>query len=128
MLVQLPVQFNALMEQVPLFIAARDRFNELPSTRFAHIESLMDAVGKDLTQIKNLNAHIKSRLDTISDTLGRAKGNHTRDIAVKRSPIIAIDLGLQYARNLTKAELVPVALGASGATTPNREPRSLRRG
>ena len=75
--------------------------------------------------INTLNA-VLSQLKTITDDVGKIKGHYARDVVVDDAAGVAFDMGLQYVRTLTQAELGEMAQRAAGRV-PTNELRSFRR-
>ena len=97
-LLQLPVQFQAFVQQQQQFNDQQRRFND----RF------------------------EARMDRIEGDISVVKGGHARSRGVDAAPAIADDLGLEYIRTLPRAELVAIARALIDADITAGDRRSFR--
>ena len=97
-LLQLPVQFQAFVQQQQQFNDQQRRFND----RF------------------------EARMDRIEGDISVVKGGHARSRGVDAAPAIADDLGLEYIRTLPRAELVAIARALTDADITAGDRRSFR--
>ena len=132
-LLQLPARFDALTDRIDLFVAEQQETNrELREANREQRETnrRLDSSVEELREIhKNtintLNA-VLSQLKTITDDVGKIKGHYARDVVVDDAAGVAFDMGLQYVRTLTQAELGEMAQRAAGRV-PTNELLSFRR-
>ena len=97
-LLQLPVQFQAFVQQQQQFNDQQRRFND----RF------------------------EARMDRIEGDISVVKGGHARSRGVDAAPAIADDLGLEYIRTIPRAELVAIARALIDADITAGDRRSFR--
>ena len=97
-LLQLPVQFQAFVQQQQQFNDQQRRFND----RF------------------------EVRMDRIEGDISVVKGGHVRSRGVDAAPAIADDLGLEYIRTVPRAELVAMARALIDADITAGDRRSFR--
>ena len=97
-LLQLPVQFQAFVQQQQQFNDQQRRFND----RF------------------------EARMDRIEGDISVVKGGHARSRGVDAAPDIADDLGLEYIRTVPRAELVAIARALIDADITAGDRRSFR--
>ena len=97
-LLQLPVQFQAFVQQQQQFNDQQRRFND----RF------------------------EVRMDRIEGDISVVKGGHARSRGVDAAPAIADDLGLEYIRTVPRAELVAIARALIDADITAGDRRSFR--
>ena len=97
-LLQLPVQFQAFVQQQQQFNDQQRRFND----RF------------------------EARMDRIEGDISVVKGGHARSRGVDAAPAIADDLGLEYIRTVPRAELVAIARALIDADITAGDRRSFR--
>ena len=95
-------QFNAGMT---LFVANQEQFNARTDAHFARIDR---------------------RFDTISNDIAQVKGGHARAVVVDNAAVIALDMGFQYTRTLSRLELALMAQRARGGDIPSNELESFR--
>ena len=97
-LLQLPVQFQAFVQQQQQFNDQQRRFND----RF------------------------EVRMDRIEGDISVVKGGQARSRGVDAAPAIADDLGLEYIRTVPRAELVAIARALIDADITAGDRRSFR--
>ncbi len=69
---------------------------------------------------------IDRRLDTIINDLAHMKGWHALAVAVDYAAVIALDMGLQYTRTLSRLELALMAQRARGDDIPSNDLERFR--
>ncbi len=109
-------QFNAGMT---LFVANQEQFNA-DMTLFVDNQEQFNA---------RTDAHfvrIDRRFDTISNDIAQVKGGHARAVVVDNAAVIALDMGFQYTRTLSRLELALMAQRARGGDIPSNELESFR--
>ena len=97
-LLQLPVQFQAFVQQQQQFSDQQRRFN----------------------------ARFEARMDRIEGDISVVKGGHARSRGVDAAPAIADDLGLEYIRTVPRAALVAIARALIDADITAGDRRSFR--
>ena len=125
-LMQLPDRFNAFIEQMTAFTARQEQFNERIAASVERLEELNRRMAVSVEEQKELNERIIRRLDRITDDTAQIKGAHARATAVDDAPGIAVDMGMEYVRTVTRGEVVRMAQKASGGDIPANELRSFR--
>ncbi len=146
-LLQLPARFEALVERMDAFVEEQKQRNEEQKQHNARMDAFvermtgfveeqkqhnarMDAFVREQTE---LNHHLLRRISALTNDVGQVKGGHARITAVQDAPGIVIDmseeknLGLEYVRDVTRAELGIIAQNASRDGIPTNELRSFRR-
>ena len=71
-------------------------------------------------------ARIDRRLDTLTNDMAQVKGGHARAVAVDNAAVIALDMGFEYIRTLSRLELALMAQRARGGDIPANELDSFR--
>ena len=104
-LLQLPVQFQAFVQQQQQF---NDRMQEF------------------VEQQQGFNDRFEARMDRIEGDISVVKGGHARSRGVDAAPAIADDLGLEYIRTVPRAELVAIARALIDADITAGDRRSFR--
>ena len=104
-LLQLPVQFQAFVQQQQQF---NDRMQEF------------------VEQQREFNDRFEARMDRIEGDISVVKGGHARSRGVDAAPAIADDLGLEYIRTVPRAELVAIARALIDADITAGDRRSFR--
>ena len=118
-LLQLPVRFNALMERMTLFIAEMSAFVS-DQKQFNAEQREFNAKTDDHF------ARIDRRFDTLSNDVAQVKGGHARAVAVDNAAVIALDMGFEYVRFLSRLEMALMAQRAKGGDIPANELESFR--
>lgn len=95
-------QFNANQE---LFNAEQREFNARTDAHFARIDR---------------------RFDTLSNDVAQVKGGYARTVAVDNAAVIALDMGFEYVRTLSRLEMALMAQRARGSDIPANELESFR--
>ena len=107
-LMQLPVKFDAFVEEQKAQNEKFDAFIEEQRTSHANIDTRLD--------------RIDARLDRMESDTGTMKGNFARTRTVQDAPGIASDMGLEFVRTLSAGDLSEMA----GNTLPRDVGRSFR--
>ena len=107
-LMQLPVKFDAFVEEQKAQNEKFDAFIEEQRTSHANIDTRLD--------------RIDARLDRMESDTGTMKGNFARTRTVQDAPGIASDMGLEFVRALSAGDLSEMA----GNTLPRNVGRSFR--
>jgi hypothetical protein len=146
-LLQLPVRFNAFMERMTLFIAEmtafvsdqkqfnagmtlfvadQEQFNAEQRQFNAGMKLFVDNQEQFNARTDAHFARIDRRFDTISNDIAQVKGGHARAVVVDNAAVIALDMGFQYTRTLSRLELALMAQRARGGDIPSNELESFR--
>ena len=75
---------------------------------------------------RQINRNTVARFDRMEGDISTLKGNYALDRAIDRADVIAVELHLQYVRNMTNPELTQIALAASGGQGLVGDWRSFR--
>ena len=102
-LLQLPAKFDAFVERMDAFIEEQKRFN-------AEMKGFVAAQ-------ENMNARLERNLERITHDIGQLRGWFARLNAADYAPVIAMYMGMEFVRNLTRAELVRMATQAARTGT-----------
>ena len=92
-LLQLPVRFQAFEKRMNEFVTKQEAFNERQ-------------------EIFNQNA--LTRFDRMETDISVVKAGHARSVGREAAEVIAMELGLEYVRTLTQAELLRIYRDADG--------------
>ncbi len=92
-LLQLPVRFQAFEKRMNEFVTKQEAFNERQ-------------------EIFNRNA--LNRFDRMETDISVVKAGHARSFGREAAEVIAMELGLEYVRTLTQAELLRIYRDADG--------------
>ena len=114
-LMQLPVKFDAFVEEQKAQNEKFDAFIEEQRTSHANIDTRLDRIDTRLDRID-------ARLDRMESDTGTMKGNFARTRTVQDAPGIASDMGLEFVRTLSATDLSQMA----GNTLPRDVGRSFR--
>ena len=132
-LLQLPVRFNALMERMTLFIAEMSAFvsdqKQFNAEMIAFVsnQELFNAEQREFNaKTDDHFARIDRRFDTLSNDVAQVKGGHARAVAVDNAAVIALDMGFEYVRSLSRLEMALMAQRARGGDIPANELESFR--
>ena len=125
-LLQLPARFDAFVQQMAGFVAKMDSFVEEQKAINADLARTID-------ELKEINARLAARLDSIDGSIARLtddsgwmRGFVTREAAIRDAGVIALEMGLEYVRTVTKEELYRLALKAAQGEALSNELRSFR--
>ena len=114
-LLQLPVKFDAFVEEQKAQNEKLDAFVEEQRTSHANIDTRLDRMDARLDRID-------TRLDRMEGDSGAIKGDFARTRTVQDARNIAYDMGLEFIRTLSSGELREMA----GNTLPRDVGRSFR--
>ena len=105
-------RFDAFVEQVSdAFIEEQKQFN-------SDVRELLRAQ-------KDINDRLARNMDRIAHDIGQLRGWFARLNAADFGPVIAMDMGMEFVRNLTRAELVQMAGQAVRSGIPKDSLRSF---
>ena len=108
---QLPSRFDAFVERMNAFIEEQKQLN-------ADMREFLRAQ-------KDINERLARNMDRIAHGIGQLRGWFARLNAADFGPVIAMDIGLEFVRNLTRAELVQMAGQAVRSGIPRDSLRSF---
>ncbi len=108
---QLPSKFDAFVEEQ----------REFNASLTASIEEL-----KDINRAqRDINDRLARSMDRIAHDIGQLRGWFARLNAADFAPVIAMDMGMDFVRSLSRAELVHMAHQAMRGGTPRDNLRSF---
>ncbi len=117
-LTQLPASFNAFVDKIADFIEGQKQFNEE--------QKQFNAVMKDfVVSQKDINERLARNMDRIAHDIGQLRGWFARLNAADFAPVIAMEMGMEFVRSLTRAELVHMAHQAARKGTPRDSLKSF---
>ena len=108
---QLPSRFDAFVERMDAFIEEQKQFNS--------------DVREFLRAQKDINERLARNMDRIAHDIGQLRGWFALLNAADFGPVVAMDMGMEFVRNLTRAELVQMAGQAVRDGTPRDSLRSF---
>ena len=111
-LLQLPVQFQVFVQQQQQFNAEMQGFVAEQRKQNGRSEARMD--------------RIDTRMDRIEGDISVVKGGHARSRGIESAPAVADDLGLEYVRTISRAELVAISRGLTDPAITTGDRRSFR--
>jgi hypothetical protein len=110
-MLQLPPRLDAFVERMDAFIEEQKQFN-------ADMREFLRAQ-------KDLNERLIRNMDRIAHDIGQLRGWFARLNAADFAPVIAMEMGMEFVRNLTRAELVQMAGQAVRSGIPRDSLRSF---
>ena len=126
-LLQLPARFDAFVAEMKEFAARQEQHNA-DMTRLLAEQKEINAGQKEINQ------RIALRLDSLDNNVARLiddtgwlKGYVTREAALRDAAVIAIGMGLEYVRTVSREELYRMALDAAQGGSLSNDLRSFRR-
>ena len=136
---QLPARFDAFVEQVSGFIEEQKRFSgdirafiEEQKQFNSEMRTFVEEQKRFNSEMRlfnagqrELNERLADNLDRITHDVGQLRGWFARLNAADFGPVIAMDMGMEFVRNLTRAELVQMAHDAVRDGTPRDSLRSF---
>jgi hypothetical protein len=139
-LLQLPARFDAFVEQMTVFVAEQKEINARMSARLdsldgnvgsltSNVGSLTNNVGSLTSSVDSLTtsvASLNNNVARLTDDSGWLRGFVTREAAIRDAGVIALEMGLDYVRTVTKEELYRFALKAAQGEALSNELRSFR--
>ena len=146
-LLQLPAKFDAFVERMDGFIEEQKQFNgeikafvEEQKQFNGEIRAFVEEQKQFNAEMRQFNSEMKlflvgqrdinerliRRMDRITNDTAQFKGWLARLAATDSAPGIAIDMGMEYVRTITRAELALMAHNAAGGDIPTSELRSFR--
>ena len=111
-LLNLPAALQALTETVNRFVARQEQFN--------------DGQRQFNDEQRQFNRNTTARFDRIEGDLSFWKKDYAQRRLATRSQSIPSDMGIQFVRNMTYAELVDIAVGVAGGQALSDDLKSFR--
>ena len=111
-LLNLPAALQALTETVNRFVARQEQFN--------------DEQRQFNDEQRQFNRNTTARFDRIEGDLSFWKKDYAQRRLATRSQSIPSDMGIQFVRNMTYAELVDIAVGVAGGQALSDDLKSFR--
>ncbi len=131
-LLELPVKFDAFVNRVEGFITEQRQFNEQVNARFDRMDARFDRMDARLDRMDarfdRMDARfdrMDARFDRMEGDISVVKGGHARTKGREAAEVIPMDLGFEYVRTLSQADLARLARDA-GANLPAEELKSFR--
>ena len=132
-LLQLPARFDAFVQQMTGFVTKIDSFVE-------EQKAINADLARSIDELKEISARLAARLDSLDGHVGSLNSNVarltddsawlrgvvTREAAIRDAGVIALEMGLEYVRTVTKEELYRLALNAAQGEAFTNELRSFR--
>ena len=115
---QLPARFQAFVERVDRFIEKQEQFNE-------RITQFLEKQEEFNNQQRIFNDRMLARFDRFEGDISIVKAGHAHIFVRRAAEVIAMDMGLEYVKTLTQADLLRIYLNANGNLTQG-ERRSFR--
>ena len=125
-LLQLPVQFQVFVQQQQQFNAEMQGFVAEQREQNGRSEAHMDRIDTRMDRIDTRMDRIDTRMDRIEGDISVVKGGHARNRGIESAPAIADDLGLEYVRTISRAELVSISRGLTDSAITTGDRRSFR--
>lgn len=115
------------------FVRNQAELNQTMVETFASINEDMGTIRNDVQEIRTQQeslvrdvARIDRRQDAMSRDIAQVKGGHARAEVAQEAGVIALDMGLQYVRNVEKLELAQWAQANSNRGINPSDLRSFR--
>ena len=146
-LLQLPVQFQAFVQRQLEFNGRMEEFVDQQRQFNTKVQGSIDQMQGSIDQLqeanarqeefnaqqrefnaqqREFNARFEARMDRIEGDISVVKGGHARSRGVDAAPAIADDLGLEYVRTISRAELVALARELDDTDVTAGDRRSFR--
>ena len=132
-LLQLPARFNAFIEQMTAFVAEQKEINARIAARLDSLESnvasltrSVDSLTRSVASLTTSVASLKNNVDRLTDDVGWLKGNSVKDAAIRDAGVIALEMGFDYVRTVSREELYRMALRVAQGEALSNELRSFR--
>ena len=108
-LLQLPAKFNAFVDKMDAFVGKVDGFIEEQKQFNSEMRTFVNEMKLFNAGQRDLNERLDRNLETVTHDVGQLRGWFARLNAAEFAPVIAMDMGLDFVRSLTRAELVQMA-------------------
>ena len=122
---QLPARFDAFVERMDAFIEEQRQFNVMVAGFIAEQKQFNSEMRLFNAGQRELNERLAQTLDRITHDVGQLRGWFARLNAADFAPVIAMDMGMEFVRNLTRAELAQMAGQAARTGIPRDSLRSF---
>lgn len=124
-MLQLPSRFDAFVERIDAFIEEQKQFNAMVAGFIEEQKQFNADMREFLRAQKDLNERLIRNMDRIAHDIGQLRGWFARLNAADFAPVIAMEMGMEFVRNLTRAELVQMAGQAVRSGIPRDSLRSF---
>ena len=121
-LMELPAKFDAFVEEQKAHNEKLDAFVEEQGTTHANLDARLDRIDTRLDRMDTRLERMDTRLERMEGDTGTLKGDFARTRTVQDAQGIASDMGLEFIRTLSAADLSEVA----GNALPRDVGRSFR--
>lgn len=118
-LMQLPARFDAFVEQMTEFVAEMKGF-------VAEQKEINARLAARLDSLDGRTYSLEQNLDRLTVDVAWLKGNAVREMAERDAAVIALEMGLEYVRTITREELYRMALAAAKGEPLSSALRSFR--
>lgn len=122
---QFPAKFDAFVEEQGKFNAQITAFTERMDSFIAEQKQFNSEMRLFNAGQRELNERLADNLDRITHDVGQLRGWFARLNAADFAPVIAMDMGMDFVRSLSRAELVHMAHQAMRDGTPRDSLRSF---
>ncbi len=122
---QLPARFDAFVERMDAFIEEQKQFNAMVAGFIEEQKQFNSDMREFVRAQKDINERLARNMDRIAHDIGQLRGWFARLNAADFAPVIAMDMGMEFVRNLTRAELVQMAGQAVRSGIPRDSLRSF---
>ena len=130
---QVNQQLHEGVEELRKFAEDQRQFNEDQRQFNEEQRQINQQLGEGVEELRQfneeqrqINRNTVARFDRMEGDISTLKGNYALDRAIDRADVIAVELHLQYVRNMTNPELTQIALAASGGQGLVGDWRSFR--
>ncbi len=127
-LIQLPAKFDAFVQRMDAFIEEQTRFNARidgfieEQIRFnAETRAFVAKMSVFVDDQQELNARMDARLNRLTHDSAQLRGWLARTSAAEFAPLVAMNMGMVYVRNLERAELARMSQGDVSAGIAKNE-------
>ena len=124
-ILHLPSKFEAFIERMDAFIEEQKQFNAMVAGFIAEQKQFNSEMRLFNAGQRELNERLAQNLDRITHDVGQLWGWFARLNAADFAPVIAMDMGMDFVRSLSRAELVHMAHQAMREGTPRNSLRSF---
>lgn len=124
-MLQLPPRFDAFIERIDAFVEEQKQFNAMVAGFIEEQKQFNADMREFLRAQKDLNERLIRNMDRIAHDIGQLRGWFARLNAADFAPVIAMEMGMEFVRNLTRAELVQMAGQAVRSGIPRDSLRSF---
>ena len=124
-MLQLPSKFDAFVERMDAFIEEQKQFNAMVAGFIAEQKQFNSEMRLFNAGQRELNERLADNLDRITHDVGQLRGWFARLNAADFAPVIAMEMGMDFVRNLSRAELVQMAGQAIRSGIPRDSLRSF---